>query len=67
MLPEGPGEPTASFRWWLRLQLGMAGAGAVSWFCGVYLGEDFLAGLGCGLLIGALALRFGRGAARREG
>lgn len=55
-----PDEPTASFRWWLRLQLGMALAGAVVWLVGAVLTEDFVAGVGCGLLIGALLLRLGR-------
>lgn len=53
-------EPTASRRWWLRLQLGNALAGGAIWFAGVFMGEDFVAGVGCGLLIGALVLRFGR-------
>ena len=58
-------EPTASFRWWLRLQVGMAAAGAVAWLAGVVVEEDFLTGLGCGLLVAALVLRFGRGAAEK--
>lgn len=53
-------EPTASFRWWLRLQLGIALAGAVVWMTGAVLREDFVAGIGCGMLIGALLLRLGR-------
>ncbi len=60
------GEPTATFRWWLRLQLGIAVAGAATWVVGAALAEDFVAGVGCGLLIGALALRFGRRAAEEE-
>lgn len=53
-------EPTASRRWWLRLQIGLALAGGAVWFAGVFLHEDFVAGVGCGLLVAALALRFGR-------
>lgn len=55
-----PDDPTASFRWWLRLQLGMALGGAVIWIVGAVLEEDFVAGVGCGVLVGALLLRLGR-------
>ena len=53
-------EPTASLRWWLRLQIGLALAGGAVWFTGAFLEEDFVAGVGCGLLVAALALRLGR-------
>lgn len=56
-------EPTATFRWWLGLQVGLGLAGGAIWLLGAVLGEDFLAGTGLGLVIGALALRFGRKAA----
>ena len=59
-----PHEPF-SFRWWLRLQLGLALFGAAVWFVGVFVGRDFLTGLGAGLLIAALVLRLGRRSAER--
>lgn len=59
-------EPTESWRWWLNLQLGIGVAGAAIWIVGAVLEEDFVAGVGCGLLIGALILRFGRRAAEPE-
>ena len=49
--------------WWLRLQLGLALAGGVSWLGGAFFQSDFFAGLGAGLLIAALTLRLGRRAA----
>lgn len=55
-----------SFRWWLRLQLGLALCGGAVWFAGVVVGRDFLTGMGLGLLIAALVLRLGRRAAERE-
>ena len=42
----------------LRVQLTLAGAGAAAWYAGVATGSDFLAGLGVGVLISALAARF---------
>lgn len=53
----------ATYRWWLRLQLGLALAGGVAWFGGAWAGEDFFTGLGVGLLLAALVLRVGRRAA----
>ncbi len=49
--------------WWLRLQIGLAVAGGVIWLGGAFSESDFFAGLGAGLLIAALTLRFGRRAA----
>ena len=47
--------------WWLGLQLVLGGLGVVAWGVGaLFLHEDFLSGLGLGLLIGGLLLRFGR-------
>lgn len=47
--------------WWLGLQLLLGGLGVVAWGAGaLFLHEDFLSGLGLGLLIGGLLLRFGR-------
>ena len=54
-----------SFRWWLRLQLGLALLGGAVWFVGVFVERDFLTGLGAGLLIAALILRLGRRSAER--
>lgn len=56
------GPPT--YRWWLRLQIGLALAGGVAWFGGARAEEDFFTGLGLGLVLAALVLRFGRRAAR---
>lgn len=53
----------ATYRWWLRLQVGLALAGGVAWFGGAWAEEDFLTGLGVGLVVAALALRLGRTAA----
>jgi len=55
-----------SFRWWLRLQLGLAMSGGVVWVIGVLVKRDFLTGLGAGLLIAALTLRLGRRSAERN-
>jgi hypothetical protein len=57
-------EPTSSWRWWLNLQVGLGLVGAGVWLSGAVLERDFVAGIGCGLLIGAVALRIGRSAAR---
>ena len=54
-----------SFRWWLRLQVGLAIAGAMVWVIGVLVARDFLTGLGAGLLIAALTLRLGRRSSER--
>lgn len=53
----------ASWRWWLNLQLGFAVTGGAVWLTGAILEQDFVAGVGCGLLVGALLLRLGRKAA----
>lgn len=53
----------ATYQWWLRLQLGLALAGGVAWFGGAWAEEDFFTGLGLGLVLAALVLRFGRRAA----
>jgi hypothetical protein len=50
--------------WWLGLQLVLGALGAIAWGVGaLILHEDFLSGLGLGLLVSALLLRFGRRAA----
>ena len=50
--------------WWLGLQLVLGALGVLAWVAGaLVLHEDFLSGLGLGLLVGGLLLRFGRRAA----
>lgn len=56
--------PTTTYRWWLRLQLGLLLAGGVVWLVGAALEQDFLTGAGAGMLVGALVLRLGRRAAK---
>ncbi|WP_419163906.1 hypothetical protein [Candidatus Palauibacter sp.] len=53
-------EPTASRDWWLKLQLTLGLTGGATWFGGSLLEQDFLAGVGCGLVLAALVLRVGR-------
>lgn len=50
----------STYRWWLRLQLGLAVAGGVCWVAGAVAEQDFFTGVGLGLLLAALALRLGR-------
>jgi len=64
-VPDSP-PPTASFRWWLNLQIALGLSGGVVWFAGAAWSHDFLAGVGCGLIAGALLLRIGRRAAEPE-
>lgn len=52
--------------WWLRLQLGLGLGGGAVWLTGKMVGEEFVAGAGLGLVVAALALRFGRRAAARN-
>ncbi len=52
--------PAGTVRWWLNLQISFALAGAVIWFGGALWDQDFLAGVGCGLIAAALLLRLGR-------
>lgn len=49
-----------SYRWWLGLQLGFVMAGGAVWFGGAVLEENFVSGVGVGLIVAALFLRFGR-------
>lgn len=62
-----PHESTATVGWWLRLQIGLVLAGGAVWLVGALLDSDFFAGLGAGMLVAALALRFGRKAAATDG
>lgn len=56
-----------SHRWWLGLQLLLGGLGVAAWVAGaLFVHDDFLSGLGLGLLVGGLMLRFGRRAASEE-
>lgn len=54
-------------RWWLNLQIGFGVAGGLAWLLGAAIEQDFVAGVGCGLLVAALFLRFGRTAADNGG
>lgn len=63
--PAGAPDPAASRDWWLRLQVGLGLGGGGAWFAGSVIERDFLAGVGCGLLIAALVLRLGRTRAER--
>lgn len=56
--------PTTTYRWWLRLQLGLLLAGGVVWLVGATLEQEFVTGAGAGMLVGALVLRLGRRAAQ---
>ena len=62
MTSDGP----SSQRWWLNLQIGYGIAGGAAWLVGAIIGQDFIAGVGCGLLVAALLLRLGRTAAAGE-
>ncbi len=57
----------SSHRWWLNLQIGFGVTGGLAWLVGVAVDQDFISGVGCGLLLAALLLRLGRTAAAGEG
>ncbi len=59
--------PDDAVRWWLNLQISFGLLGGVTWFAGVVLGREFVSGVGLGLIIGALLLRFARRSAARGG
>ena len=59
-------ERLSTLRWWLNLQIALALAGGAVWFAGVRWEQEFLAGLGCGLIVAALLLRLGRAASQEE-
>lgn len=66
----GPGGPQIGmadrdFRYWLRFQIGLTVAGIIAWLVGVALDNSFLSGVGTGVMVSALAIRFLRG--RRPG
>jgi len=56
----GSSRAVDSFRWWLNLQVALGLAGGVTWFAGAMWEQDFLSGVGCGLIAAALVLRVGR-------
>jgi len=56
-------DPTKATAWWLKLQIGLGLGGGAVWFLGTLFEQDFVAGLGCGLIASALILRVGRAAA----
>ena len=41
----------------LRLQLSLVVIGAATWYAGAFFDQDFVSGIGVGIMIGALALR----------
>lgn len=55
--------PIESARWWLNLQVSFGLAGGAVWLAGTLLRQDFVAGVGGGLILAALLLRMARGAA----
>ncbi|MFO7588660.1 MAG: hypothetical protein R6X22_11375 [Gemmatimonadota bacterium] len=55
-----------TFASWLRFQLVLAAAGAGVWYAGAALDEPFVAGVGLGAMLSALAVRFARGGAPRD-
>lgn len=62
MTPDSP----ISHHWWLKLQIGYGVAGGLAWLVGAAIDQDFIAGVGCGLLVAALLLRLGRTSAVGE-
>lgn len=60
-------EPTDSFRWWLKLQVGLLLAGGAVWLAGTILGKEFVSGFGLGLLAAAVILRLGRRSGAGDG
>ncbi len=60
-----PGTEAApgSERWWLNLQISFGMAGGAIWLAGRYFEQDFVSGVGAGLILAALLLRMGRRAA----
>ncbi len=47
-------------RWRVKLQVTLGLSGGAVWFVGVMWKQDFMAGVGCGLIAAALILRLGR-------
>ncbi len=59
-------EKTATRRWWLNLQLALGVSGGAVWFAGAMWEQDFIAGVGFGLIAAALVLRLGRRSAEER-
>ena len=53
------------FEYWLRFQIGLTTGGILVWLVGIGIDNSFLSGVGTGVLVSALAIRFLRG--RRPG
>ncbi|MDH3732518.1 MAG: hypothetical protein OEU54_03250 [Gemmatimonadota bacterium] len=47
-------------RWWLNFQVSFGLAGGATWLAGTYLEQEFVAGIGAGLVLAALLLRMAR-------
>ena len=47
-------------RWWLNLQISLGLAGGAAWLAGTYLEQNFVSGVGTGLVLAALILRLAR-------
>jgi hypothetical protein len=63
----GETEPSpGSERWWLKLQISFGMSGAVIWLAGTYFEQDFVSGVGAGLILAALLLRMARRAAEDD-
>jgi len=53
------------YRYWLRFQIGLTAGGILVWLVGIGIDNSFLSGVGTGVMVSALAIRFLRG--RRPG
>jgi len=56
-----------SKRWWLNLQISFGLLGGAVWLAGTYFEQEFVSGIGAGLIFAALLLRMGRRAAEDDG
>ncbi|MFV1987700.1 MAG: hypothetical protein ACC682_10480 [Gemmatimonadota bacterium] len=60
-------EPSpGSKRWWLNLQISFGLLGGAVWLAGTYFKQEFVSGVGAGLILAALLLRMGRRAAEDD-
>ena len=55
-----------SERWWLNLQISFGMSGGAIWLAGTYFEQDFVSGVGAGLILAALLLRMARRAAEDD-
>ena len=53
-------------RWWLHLQITFGLAGGAVWLAGTLLEQEFVSGMGGGLILAALFLRIGRRSAEDD-